>query len=100
MIAANVLSKEEFPDFDEETGILPKVDDEEGNQPLGWTRMMDWEDSWQVQPWIGFICSLNKPVVKLICFLGLTALLSMNKGPSMIEAKKPYFSDKCLYLKN
>lgn len=31
MIAANVLSKEEFPDFDEETGILPKVDDEEGN---------------------------------------------------------------------
>lgn len=35
MIAANVLSKEEFPDFDEETGILPKVDDEEGNLPLG-----------------------------------------------------------------
>lgn len=32
MIAANVLSKEEFPDFDEETGILPKVDDEEGNK--------------------------------------------------------------------
>lgn len=31
MIAANVLSKEEFPDFDDETGILPKVDDEEGN---------------------------------------------------------------------
>ena len=31
MIAANVLSKEEFPDFDEETGILPKIDDEEGN---------------------------------------------------------------------
>lgn len=31
MIAANVLSKEEFPDFDEETGILPKVDDEEGS---------------------------------------------------------------------
>uniref|UniRef100_A0A8C7L6Z0 ATP-dependent RNA helicase DHX8 n=1 Tax=Oncorhynchus kisutch TaxID=8019 RepID=A0A8C7L6Z0_ONCKI len=29
MIAANVLSKEEFPDFDEETGILPKIDDEE-----------------------------------------------------------------------
>ncbi|KAM9335986.1 ATP-dependent RNA helicase DHX8 [Symphorus nematophorus] len=29
MIAANVLSKEEFPDFDDETGILPKVDDEE-----------------------------------------------------------------------
>lgn len=60
MIAANVLSKEEFPDFDEETGILPKVDDEEGNQPLRWTRMMDWEDGWQVQPWIGFICSLNQ----------------------------------------
>lgn len=34
MIAANVLSKEEFPDFDEETGILPKVDDEEGMQEL------------------------------------------------------------------
>lgn len=34
MIAANVLSKEEFPDFDEETGILPKVDDEEGSLPL------------------------------------------------------------------
>nr|XP_035157466.1 uncharacterized protein LOC100390011 [Callithrix jacchus] len=29
MITANVLSKEEFPDFNEETGILPKVDDEE-----------------------------------------------------------------------
>lgn len=35
MIAANVLSKEEFPDFDEETGILPKVDDEEGNESCG-----------------------------------------------------------------
>lgn len=35
MIAANVLSKEEFPDFDEETGILPKVDDEEGKGSLG-----------------------------------------------------------------
>ena len=32
MIAANVLSKEEFPDFDDETGILPKVDDEEGEK--------------------------------------------------------------------
>lgn len=32
MIAANVLSKEEFPDFDDETGILPKVDDEEGKK--------------------------------------------------------------------
>lgn len=32
MIAANVLSKEEFPDFDDETGILPKVDDEEGEE--------------------------------------------------------------------
>lgn len=30
MVAANVLPKEEFPDFDDETGILPKVDDEEG----------------------------------------------------------------------
>lgn len=35
MIAANVLSKEEFPDFDEETGILPKVDDEEGKNMIG-----------------------------------------------------------------
>lgn len=34
MIAANVLSKEEFPDFDDETGILPKVDDEEGKRLL------------------------------------------------------------------
>ena len=34
MIAANVLSKEEFPDFDDETGILPKVDDEEGKRHL------------------------------------------------------------------
>lgn len=34
MIAANVLSKEEFPDFDEETGILPKVDDEEGKNMI------------------------------------------------------------------
>lgn len=30
MIAANVLPKEEFPEFDEETGILPKIEDEEG----------------------------------------------------------------------
>lgn len=30
MIAANVLPKEEFPEFDEETGILPKINDEEG----------------------------------------------------------------------
>ncbi|XP_029933088.1 ATP-dependent RNA helicase DHX8-like [Myripristis murdjan] len=29
MIAANVLPKEEFPEFDEETGILPNIDDEE-----------------------------------------------------------------------
>uniref|UniRef100_A0A8D3E8E1 ATP-dependent RNA helicase DHX8 n=1 Tax=Scophthalmus maximus TaxID=52904 RepID=A0A8D3E8E1_SCOMX len=29
MIAANVLPKEEFPEFDEETGILPKMDDDE-----------------------------------------------------------------------
>lgn len=49
MIAANVLSKEEFPDFDEETGILPKVDDEEGNEPLGLSRIMDWGESWRVE---------------------------------------------------
>ena len=30
MIAANVLPKEEFPEFDEETGILPKIDEDEG----------------------------------------------------------------------
>lgn len=30
MIAANVLPKEEYPEFDEETGILPKIDDDEG----------------------------------------------------------------------
>lgn len=30
MIAANVLPKEEFPEFDEETGILPNIDDDEG----------------------------------------------------------------------
>lgn len=30
MIAANVLSKEDYPEFDEETGILPRIDDEEG----------------------------------------------------------------------
>lgn len=30
MIAANVLAKEEFPEFDEETGLLPKIDDDEG----------------------------------------------------------------------
>lgn len=34
MVAANVLPKEEFPDFDDETGILPKVDDEEGEKWL------------------------------------------------------------------
>lgn len=33
MIAANVLPKEEFPEFDEETGILPKIDDDEGKRP-------------------------------------------------------------------
>lgn len=53
MIAANVLSKEEFPDFDEETGILPKVDDEEGKEPLRLSRVMDWEDIWQVEFAIG-----------------------------------------------
>lgn len=37
MIAANVLSKEEFPDFDDETGILPKVDDEEGKKSIIFT---------------------------------------------------------------
>lgn len=30
MIAANVLPKEEYPEFDEETGILPKIDDDDG----------------------------------------------------------------------
>lgn len=50
MIAANVLSKEEFPDFDEETGILPKVDDEEGDWPLGLGRVMGQEDGWQFEP--------------------------------------------------
>ena len=30
MIAANVLPKEEFPEFDEETGIMPNINDEEG----------------------------------------------------------------------
>ncbi|KAM3859369.1 ATP-dependent RNA helicase DHX8-like [Diretmus argenteus] len=29
MIAANVLPKEEYPEFDEETGILPNIDDEQ-----------------------------------------------------------------------
>lgn len=33
MIAADVLPKEEFPEFDEETGILPKIDDDEGKAP-------------------------------------------------------------------
>lgn len=30
MIAANVLPKEEYPEFDEQTGILPKTEDDEG----------------------------------------------------------------------
>lgn len=34
MIAANVLPKEEFPEFDKETGILPKIDDDEGKPAL------------------------------------------------------------------
>lgn len=34
MIAANVLPKEEFPEFDEETGILPNIDDDEGTVQL------------------------------------------------------------------
>lgn len=40
MIAANVISKEEYPDFDEETGILPKVDDEEGMMHFSWCRVL------------------------------------------------------------
>lgn len=34
MIAANVLPKEEYPEFDEETGILPKIDDVDGKIAL------------------------------------------------------------------
>lgn len=34
MIAANVLPREEFPEFDEETGILPKIDEDEGKTAL------------------------------------------------------------------
>lgn len=34
MIAANVLPKEEYPEFDEETGILPKIDDDDGKIAL------------------------------------------------------------------
>lgn len=30
LIAAGVLDKSDYPDFDEETGILPKVDDDSG----------------------------------------------------------------------
>ena len=30
LIAAGVLDKADYPDFDEETGILPKVDDDSG----------------------------------------------------------------------
>lgn len=50
MIAANVLSKEEFPDFDEETGILPKVDDEEGMCLFvyNWTALFGWRSEWNV----------------------------------------------------
>ncbi|XP_068610666.1 ATP-dependent RNA helicase DHX8-like [Brachionichthys hirsutus] len=32
MIAADVLPKEEYPEFDEETGILPKIDDDEDEE--------------------------------------------------------------------
>ncbi|XP_053197870.1 ATP-dependent RNA helicase DHX8-like [Scomber japonicus] len=32
MIAANVLPKEEFPEFDEETGILPNINDDEDEE--------------------------------------------------------------------
>lgn len=34
MIAANVLPKEEYPEFDDETGILPKIDDDDGKIAL------------------------------------------------------------------
>ena len=34
MIAANVLPKEEFPEFDPETGILPNIDDDDGKTAL------------------------------------------------------------------
>ena len=81
MIAANVLSKEEFPDFDEETGILPKVDDEEGNQPLRWSRIMDREDSWQVEPWMGFICSLTQWLNSFVPWV--SPLISQRKRVSL-----------------
>lgn len=59
MIAANVLSKEEFPDFDEETGILPKVDDEEGDWPQGMGRVMGREAVGKLSRWTRWcICSL------------------------------------------
>lgn len=35
MIAANVIDKSEYPDFDEETGLLPKEDDS-GEQNKTW----------------------------------------------------------------
>lgn len=89
MIAANVLSKEEFPDFDEETGILPKVDDEEGNQPLRWSRMMGWEDSWQVEPWIGFICSLTQCLNSFVPWV--SPLISQRKRVSLRWKQKASF---------
>lgn len=42
MIAANVLAKEEFPEFDEETGILPKIDDDEGKVLLWIHEKKNW----------------------------------------------------------
>ena len=44
MIAANVRPKEEFPDFDEETGILPNIDEDEGNTEDLFLKFL-WKDS-------------------------------------------------------
>lgn len=43
MIAANVLPKEEYPEFDEQTGILPKTEDDEGKT---YTLMLAFVKSW------------------------------------------------------
>lgn len=88
MIAANVLSKEEFPDFDEETGILPKVDDEEGTQAPGHSRIVGRETP------VGPSSCVN--AVSNHLFLTLTTDLSKSKNHCNGGNKSVFLTCTCL----
>lgn len=90
MVAANVLPKEEFPDFDDETGILPKVDDEEGEK---WCFSFFSLSSSLVSAewWLRFRIVTMAPAV--VCLLSMSCVL----GPSdedleieLVEEEPPF----------